>query len=507
MKEEKTIKLNRKEKDQLDRWVQKMLLPPEEWEVREKYARSPVKKGEETYIQDSIWGNIEIRKHELALLNTPLLQRLRRIKQLSSGSLFFPGATHTRFEHSLGVLEQTDRMCQWLMKKGKVRPKKVDLTRLRFAALCHDLGHGPFSHDSEAFFKNLPPFRRKKKAKGRVESRRQSRGGLKTESNEGQSGSAEDLSAFIVRSEPFKDFCKQLRQGLDVEFIAKAITGCLPPKKKYLGDIIKGSFDADKIDYLTRDGQYCGVPIEIDMQLIHRSLAVSEEGGALRLAGEPKAGPALIQLSRHRQYMFTAVYHHKVARIFKAMFVKALECAYERNAKVNGKPLETAFDFLELDNEMLFTPGIVSEGRAADLLARLRDRNLFKIALEFGNYPNCMICKRFKQYNDCARCREIQEEKRDEIRDTCDYIAKEAGMKLHHILFSETPAITHKEADKMLLSKDRKTIRLGAILDLQREGDVLQGFGNNDLLCCPVEYVEKVREIARRKLGKYEFES
>ena len=478
-----------------------MLPSQKELKDNNKYAELPGKIGKKTYIQDPIWGSIEIEEHELALLSTPLLQRLRRIKQLSSGHLFFPGATHTRFEHSVGVLEQTSRMYKGLKNKRR-SPRNRDLLNLRFAALCHDLGHGPFSHDSEAFFKTLPPFGGKEAGKGDVQKPQ-------------EEGSAERLSAFIVRSRPFKGFCAWLNDNLkidlDAEFIADTITGCLPDEEKYLGDIIKGPFDADKIDYLTRDGYYCGVPVKVDMQLIHRSLAVHKDGDISSLVGEAKAAPALIQLYRHRQYMFAAVYHHKVARICKAMLGKALDCAYKNGTKVNGKRLRTAFDFLELDNEMLLTPGIVSQGSIAeDLLTRLRNRDLFKVALELGKYPRCIRCMRFKQHrkgNGCQHCEKICERKREEIQKICGALAKKAGLRSHLLLFDKAPTITYKEANTMPLRQDGKIIKLGEILDLNREVDSLQGFLESDLLCCPVDYVEKVRREAWGQLGQYSFKS
>ncbi|MBF2735924.1 MAG: HD domain-containing protein, partial [Betaproteobacteria bacterium AqS2] len=182
-------------------------------------------------IHDSIWGEIELEPHEASLINTPLLQRLRRIKQLGSGHLVFPGATHTRFEHSLGVLEQASRMCDGLNEGRRGRARLVTAEQrinLRFAALCHDLGHGPFSHYSEMFYPQLPAHRKK-----------------------GEPKNAEELSALIVTSEPFGDFCRAVGRmhgvKLNPRFIAAAITGDLPARQKYLGEIIHGPFDADKI--------------------------------------------------------------------------------------------------------------------------------------------------------------------------------------------------------------------------------------------------------------------
>ena len=480
------ITLKKEEAEQLDLWVEKMLKLPDAG-ASKKYAngKNGNKGRGKTYIRDSIWKNIELQEHELTLLSTPLMQRLRRIKQLSSGYLLYPGATHTRFEHSLGVLAQTEKMCEWLKKNKQCRIGKLQHNNLRFAALCHDLGHGPFSHASETFFKTLPPFGKKKNA----------------------AGSAEQLSAFIVRSKPFRDFCRKLPEAINARFVAQAITGSLSSDDKYLGSIIKGSFDADKIDYLLRDGHYCGIPINIDVEIVYRSLAVKGKGSERQLIGKAKASPPLTQLVRLRQYMFSAVYYHKVARIFDAMFAKAMECAYKDcKTTINGQSLETAFDFLELDNEMLLTPGIVTEGTAAaDLLDRLRNRNLFKVVMELGDYPSSYICKRCKRHgnsSNCHKCKQIWEDKREKIKEACAKIAKKAGIESHHVLFVEVPAINHKEAEEMVLLKGGKSKSLGKILGLQKESNRLWDFMEQSFLCCPVENAVRVREIAQPVLRK-----
>ena len=98
----------------------------------------------EAHIRDPLYGYIGLTRDELRILDTRSLQRLRRIKQLANAHLVYPAACHTRFEHSLGVLHSATLMARQLQIKGD------DLTILRYAALLHDVGHGPFSHVFEA---------------------------------------------------------------------------------------------------------------------------------------------------------------------------------------------------------------------------------------------------------------------------------------------------------------------------------------------------------------------
>src|SRR3989344_5450693 len=95
-------------------------------------------------IVDPIHDFIRVYDHELKIIDTPIFQRLRRIRQLSGAHLTYPAAQHTRFEHSLGVMHIASQAGQALNEKGIL--KSYDIEVLRLAGLLHDIGHGPFSH-------------------------------------------------------------------------------------------------------------------------------------------------------------------------------------------------------------------------------------------------------------------------------------------------------------------------------------------------------------------------
>ena len=85
----------------------------------------------------------------MVLLGTPVVQRLRRIKQLGNTHLVYPSACHSRFEHTLGVLHIANRMAE------KLRLNETDIEIIRYAALLHDIGHGPLSHNFETVLENI----------------------------------------------------------------------------------------------------------------------------------------------------------------------------------------------------------------------------------------------------------------------------------------------------------------------------------------------------------------
>ena len=108
-------------------------------------------------MRDPIHGFIKISKRERDLIDTKVFQRLRRIRQLAMAFLVYPGAVHTRFDHSIGVMHVAGRICTKLQELNSARISCKDVERVRFAALLHDIGHGPFSHVSEHLLKKYAP--------------------------------------------------------------------------------------------------------------------------------------------------------------------------------------------------------------------------------------------------------------------------------------------------------------------------------------------------------------
>ena len=96
------------------------------------------------FIRDSLHGNLQLNEFEVKIIDTPQIQRLRRIKQLGFTFLVYPGANHTRFEHSIGSMYLASRLAYGL----KLNDEQREI--LRVCAILHDAGHGPFSHVSEA---------------------------------------------------------------------------------------------------------------------------------------------------------------------------------------------------------------------------------------------------------------------------------------------------------------------------------------------------------------------
>ena len=184
-------------------------------------------------VRDPIHGLIRLTEQEMGLVNTQAFQRLRRIRQLAMADLVYPGAVHTRFEHSLGTLHTAQRIIDHLKRFEGVPEEDERVVRL--AALLHDIGHGPFSHVTEHLLDKYYD-------KAAV----------------GESSAMEKIHEMVTVDVINKvDEVASLLSDDDRETITKIIAG--ERRRDYRRDIVSSDLDADKMDYLLRDAHYAGV--------------------------------------------------------------------------------------------------------------------------------------------------------------------------------------------------------------------------------------------------------
>jgi HD superfamily phosphohydrolase len=253
----------------------------------------------ENEIRDPIHGFITPSRKEMRVIDSQIFQRLRRIRQLAMAYLVYPGATHTRFEHSLGTLSIVGNIALKLCGAGHIR--ESDIEAIRLAGLLHDLGHGPFSHISEYLLvKHFP----------------------ETDSNIEEIH--EDItSKLIERSDDIKKIL-----GVRLRDSVLEILRSRDLKK----DIINGPLDADKLDYLLRDAYYAGVKYgEFDLPKILESMTVIGKGPSARLGITEEGIHAVEQYVMAKHHMTIQVYRHRVRAITDAMIIRGIELAINAN--------------------------------------------------------------------------------------------------------------------------------------------------------------------------------
>jgi len=235
-------------------------------------------------IIDPIHDFIRVYDHELEIIDNPIFQRLRRIRQLSGAHLTYPAAQHTRFEHSLGVMHIASQAGQALKEKEILKSDDIEI--LRLAGLLHDIGHGPFSHLFEEIIQQ-------KKI------------------------SHEDFGKNLILKSEIGDTLS--KNGYDKRSITKIAFG--DSKYQYLNEIVSGTLSADMMDYLLRDGYFTGAEhAKIDHKRLTQSLDVHKK----KLALERSALYSFESMMHSRYQMFKAVYFHKTVRAAEVMLIEAL---------------------------------------------------------------------------------------------------------------------------------------------------------------------------------------
>ena len=282
-------------------------------------------------IKDPVHGYVEVDEKILPLLDAPAIQRLRYIRQLGFSYLVYPGATHTRFEHSVGTMHLAGIACREFDLADDERRLVVA------AALLHDIGHGPFSHASEPFM-------------------------------ETRLGRVHDDIRGIVEVQ-FGALLEPL--GISPAEIGDVVKGC-----HRLSGIIHGDLDVDRMDYLLRDAYYTGAPYGmVDAHRLIMNLHLTSDGVMLDENGINAAESLLIA----RTLMRPTVYYHHVSRIGECMFQLAV-LSHMTTDPDGGLERICALD----DGECMLALRHSRSTLARELAGRLYERRLYKRAVYAG---------------------------------------------------------------------------------------------------------------------------
>ena len=335
-------------------------------------------------IFDYVWGSIRIAPEELCLLDSPLIQRLRRIKQLGFTSMVYCNANHSRFSHTIGVLEASSRMAKIVNADKRLEKNSAYnfVNIVRMATILHDAGHTFFSHVSETYFLNYQNGPFYKMINNALISFKEETGAKKTKLHE-------LISVMMLYTQEVKELLYAIGQPLFlssqknresfklvIDYIACLIIGqaCDAAILPY-SSILNGPIDADKIDYLSRDSACTKVPIAVDVARLIQKLTVVylNKGDYARppiwhtngsdiddvslqaMAINYSARKSCWQLSIARSVMLESVYYHHKKLSAEIMF----KYAYESLEKTLNKSEAYKYRFAISVCDDFFSPEMI----------------------------------------------------------------------------------------------------------------------------------------------------
>lgn len=304
-------------------------------------------------IHDCVHRSIKLGGVRRELLELPELQRLANIKQLGLAYLVFPGANHTRLEHSIGTSYVAERIAHALGLPDD------EIKLVSTAALLHDVGHGPFSHTLEGVIYRRKGVEHMDITKGIITGEYDIIGEEKRKMLGEERRIQEVLEKHDLKPDCVAELVKETRHVFNWELMSYS-----REKNKYLTQIIHGPFDADQVDYLLRDAYYTGVAHgTIDFDRLLNTVAL--ESG--ELCFHRKGLTAIEGMLVARALMYSSVYFHKTVRIAETMLARCVENIGEIKENIQNLVDAELMEYLMRKNE-----------RTRKAMVSIRYRKLFK---------------------------------------------------------------------------------------------------------------------------------
>ena len=297
----------------------------------------------------------------------------------------YPGATHSRFEHSLGCATNAEKIVRALNEKNHHTINPTYWAEVRLAALLHDVGHGPFSHASEKVYHHFDDF-------AALFAK------LEEEEPETFAGCNphEILSYLIITSDEFKKFFAEIAHcspsnvcklhEIVLDRVGRMVIGRLPepnhPELKYLTQIINGPFDVDKIDYIHRDGHHTGLKTDIDVERLFLTLDLvpNVETGETVLSVDLSGGTVLEQLFFNKSILFSSVYYHHKIRSSLCAIIALFKYIRQRKLMICGLDFSSPVHFLEIDEYDILNQ-CHTDAALNGIVGQIKQRRFLKRAL------------------------------------------------------------------------------------------------------------------------------
>ncbi len=409
-------------------------------------------------IKDPVYGYVYIARVEKDVVDSLPMQRLHRLRQLAGAEYVYPGANHTRFEHSIGAMY----LAQQLTERSNVAEfmSEDEIQMVRFAALLHDVGHGPFSHVFEHL---LEKFLGK---------------------------NHEEITSWIIRKSELSDILG--KSGYDADAVAKLAVGSLNREgKPFMDQIVQSAVDVDKLDFIVRDTYHTGAEYgNVDIFRLIHMLDVVEQNLAVDLG----ALSALESFILARIESFKSIYFHRVSRAAQIMLAMAMEKARDELGLVSFK---TPAEYLALNDYTVWTMLKLCE-KSRGIMENLERRQLLKCA-----YDQTFHVKD-KTVSKLFGAEEIRNEMRDKI-------AEKAGVKpnlvvidvptLPSVPYHHSALLEPMEIPVFYTAKNGKKVPQ-RLSDISRIFEALRGFINVVRVYTEERHREAVSEAAEKMLGE-----
>ena len=409
-------------------------------------------------IKDPVHGYVYITELEKKIIDSFPVQRLRRLRQLAGAEYVYPGANHTRFEHSVGVMYLAGKVVENPNIGQRINEDEAEMVRI--AALLHDVGHGPFSHVFEHLLdKEL---------------------GGKTH---------EDMTRWIIATSELKDILN--KAGYDPKEIGKLATNKLEkPSKAFLGQIISSAVDVDKLDFVVRDTHHTGAEYGfVDVfRLIHAFDVLNGD-----LAVDLGALSALESFIIARIESFKSIYFHRVGRAAQIMLAMAMEKA---NEELGLTSFKTPEEYLAMDDYTVWTM-LKNCEKSREIIENLERRKMLKCAYERTFYQKDAVISNI--FSKEAHRKELRED-----------IAKKAGVDTEAVIIDvpTVPSVPYHHSVLMepmeipTFYKTRDGNKIPQRLsEISKIFEVLKGFINILRVYTDEENREKIGEAALNILG------
>ena len=339
-------------------------------------------------IRDPIHGFVTLTEWEWDIINHPAFQRLRRIRQLSLTDMVYPGAMHTRFEHSLGVMHVVTRMFDSLVERerGFLQSDAVgfdenglsrDRIIVRLAALLHDCGHAPFSHAAEDLMpensKTKKPFKH------------------------------EDFSAAIIRTlfkEVIENHKENQNHGIRAEDVAQLIDeerAVSLGRRALWKSLISSQLDADRSDYLLRDSHHAGVAYghyDLDRLIVTLRVGVSAENETPLVTIDKSGVHVAEALIIARYMMFTQVYFQKTRRVYDLHLQEAMRNIFKGTRFLAPDSESAMREYLDWDDWRVM--GCLKAGDGGEAGRKILERNHDRKVVETVENPSSDEIKEFE---------------------------------------------------------------------------------------------------------------